>query len=120
MYIAAQSFAIPVLEYDATSEIGKKMLPAPLEEVSYLLKPGTIQALEGIVGYKFKRPFYLAQVLVSRPTSVVDPSAFNVVTCQVNKTVPQYESTSCERLGFIGDGILDFREALSLHLLALW
>jgi hypothetical protein len=67
VYIAVESFAIPVLEYDATSEIGRKMLPEPPMDVSYLLKPGTVQALEGIVGHKFKRPFYLAQVLVSRP-----------------------------------------------------
>jgi hypothetical protein len=68
-----------VLEYDATSEMGKKMLPEPPVEVPNLLKPSTVRVLEGIIGYKFKRPFYLAQVLVSKFTSVVEPSAFNAV-----------------------------------------
>jgi endoribonuclease Dicer len=66
VYIVAQSFAIPVLEYDTTSEMGKKMLPEPPVEVPHLLKTSTIRALEDIIGHKFKRPFYLAQVLVSR------------------------------------------------------
>jgi endoribonuclease Dicer len=69
VYIATQSFAIPVLEYDATSEIGKKMLPEPPAEVSHLLKPSTIQTLEGIIGHKFRRKYYLAQVLVSGSAS---------------------------------------------------
>lgn len=68
MYIVAESFTIPVLEYDATSTIGRKILPEPPTEVSNLLKPGTIQALEGIIDHKLKRPFYLAQVLVSDPS----------------------------------------------------
>jgi endoribonuclease Dicer len=69
VYIATQSFAIPVLEYDATSEIGKKMLPEPPAEVPHLLKPSTIQTLEGIIGHKFRRKYYLAQVLVSGSAS---------------------------------------------------
>jgi len=68
VYITTQSFAIPVLEYDATSEIGKKMLPEPPAEVSHLLKPNTVQTLEGIIGHKFRRKYYLAQVLVSGST----------------------------------------------------
>ena len=112
VYIATQSLAIPVLEYDAASEVGKKMLPEPPAGISPPLKPGTVQTLEGIIGHKFKRRYYLEQVLVRGSTSVVGPSIFNVVTWQANKTVLQYQSTSCERLGFIGDGILDFRESL--------
>ena len=54
-----------MLEYDATSEIGRKMLPEPPAEVSHLLKPNTVQTLEGIIGHKFRRKHYLAQVLVS-------------------------------------------------------
>jgi dsRNA-specific ribonuclease len=54
VYIATQSLAIPVLEYDATSEMGKKMLPEPPAGVSRLLKPSTIQTLEDIIGHKFK------------------------------------------------------------------
>lgn len=80
VYIATQSLAIPVLEYDATSEIGRKMLPEPPAEVSHWLKPGTIQTLEGIIGHKFKKGYYLTHVLVRRSTSVPDTSIFNVVT----------------------------------------
>jgi len=65
VYITTQSFAIPVLEYDTTSEIGKKMLPEPPAEVSHLLKPIIVQTLEEIIGHKFRRKYYLAQVLVS-------------------------------------------------------
>ena len=78
VYIVTQSFAIPVLGYDATSEIGK-MLPEP-PAVSPLLKPATIQALEDIIGQKFKRGYYLEQVLVRRSVPVIGPSIFNVVT----------------------------------------
>jgi len=80
VYIATQSLAIPVLEYDATSEIGKKMLPGPPAGASTLLKPGTVQALESIIGHKFKRRYYLEQVLVRRFVSVVCPLALNVAT----------------------------------------
>jgi endoribonuclease Dicer len=81
VYIATQSFAIPVLEYDATSEIGKKMLPEPPAEVSPLLEPNTLQALEGLIGHKFKRTYYLAHVLVRRSASFIfNTSVFNVVT----------------------------------------
>jgi len=65
VYIATQSFTIPVLEYDATLEIGRKMLPEPPAEVSHLLKSNIVQTLEGIIGHKFRRKYYLAQVLVS-------------------------------------------------------
>jgi len=64
VYIAAQSFEIPVLEYDAT--LGKKMFPEPPTQVSHLLRPNDLQTLEEIIGHTFKKPFYLAQVFVSR------------------------------------------------------
>ena len=80
VYIAAQSLAIPVLEYDATSVIGKKVLPEPPMQVSHLLNPGAIQALEGIIGLRLEKPFYLAQALVSISASVVDPSTINAAT----------------------------------------
>ena len=79
VYIATQSLAIPVLEYDATSEMGKKMLPEPPEGVSPLLEQRAIQKLEGIIGQTFKRRYYLEQVLVRRSDSVVDLSRLNVV-----------------------------------------
>ena len=80
VYIATQSLGIPVLEYDAASEIGKKMLPEPPEEVPPPLTPSTIQTLESIIGHQFKRRYYLVHVLVRRSASVVDPSIFNVTT----------------------------------------
>ena len=44
------------------------------------MKPSTIQALEDIIGHKFKRGYHLAQVLVRESVSIVSPSIFNVVT----------------------------------------
>ena len=85
------------------------MLPEPPAEVSPLLKPSTIQALGDIIGHKFKWGYYLAQVLVRESVSIVSPSIFNVVTRWANKAMPQYQTTSRSPLGFIGDGILDFR-----------
>lgn len=76
VYIATQSFAIPVLEYDVTSEMGKKMLPEPPAGVSPLLKPSIVQAIEGIIGHQFKRRYYLEQVLVRRSASVADLLTF--------------------------------------------
>ena len=69
-----------MLEYDATSAIGKGVLPEPPAQVSHLLNPRSIQALEGIIGHKLEKPFYFAQALVSVPTSAVDSSTFNAVT----------------------------------------
>lgn len=66
-----------MLEYDATSEIGRRMLPEPPAEVPPLLKSGTIQALEGIVGHEFRRKYYLVQVLVRSVFFVFDPPIFN-------------------------------------------
>ena len=81
---------IPVLEYDATtSGIGKKMLPEPPAEVPPLLKPSTIQALEGIIGLKFKRRYYLVHVLVRRSASVVKAPALNAAARQANRTLSQ-------------------------------
>ena len=68
-----------MLEYDATSELGKKMLPEPPTGVSPSLKQSIIQALEGIIGHKFKRRYYLEQVLVRSSAPVIDLSMFSVV-----------------------------------------
>lgn len=55
------------------------MFPEPPVDAPHSLKPSIVRALEGIIGYKFKRPFYLAQVLVRGSTPVPDPSALNAV-----------------------------------------
>ena len=56
------------------------MLPEPPTQISHLLGPNALQTVEGIIGYKFKKPFYLAQVLVSRFPSRLLIHRFNVVS----------------------------------------
>ena len=60
------------VEYDATSEIGKKVLPERPVEVPPPLKPSTIQVLEIIIDHQFKTRYYLVHVLTRRSASVVE------------------------------------------------
>ena len=54
---------IPVLNIDRWTDFSRKVL-APPPDVSAKLRPGSIQAVETIIGHKFLRPHLLAQALV--------------------------------------------------------
>lgn len=55
---------IPVPHVDRWTDFGRKAL-APPPEVTAKLKPGSIEAVEAIIGHKFDHPHLLAQALVS-------------------------------------------------------
>lgn len=55
---------IPVPHVDRWTDFGRKAL-APPPEATAKLKPGSIEAVEAIVGHKFEHPHLLAQALVS-------------------------------------------------------
>ena len=55
---------IPVPHIDRWSDFGRKAL-APPPEVTARVRPGSIQAVEAIIGHKFDHPHLLAQALVS-------------------------------------------------------
>ncbi|KAH8830845.1 hypothetical protein DL96DRAFT_1668523 [Flagelloscypha sp. PMI_526] len=79
---ATKALNIPVPNVDRWSDFGRKVL-APPPNLTAKLKPGTIEAVERIVGRTYKHP------------ASACPSS-------------GYEATSYERLEFIGDAILDF------------
>jgi endoribonuclease Dicer len=54
---------IPVANIDCWSDLGRKVL-APPPDVTAKVKPGSIRAVEAIIGHKFGRPHLLAQALV--------------------------------------------------------
>ncbi|KIJ56735.1 hypothetical protein M422DRAFT_57385 [Sphaerobolus stellatus SS14] len=79
---------IPVPHIDRWTDFARKTL-APPPEVSAPLKPGTVEHIERAIGHTFKRPHLLAQALT-------------------HVSIQGHETTSYERLEFIGDAILDF------------
>ncbi|TFY77295.1 hypothetical protein EWM64_g6716 [Hericium alpestre] len=85
---ASKALCIAVPRIDRWSDFGRRAL-APPPEVTAKLRPGTVEAVERIIGHKFKRPHILAQALT-------------------HASIQGYEMTCYERLEFIGDAILDF------------
>lgn len=61
---------IPVPLVDKWSDFGRKAL-APPPEATAKLRPGTIQSVEAIIGYRFSHPHLLAQALVSNLTDAL-------------------------------------------------
>ncbi|KAK0486056.1 hypothetical protein IW261DRAFT_1582129 [Armillaria novae-zelandiae] len=70
------------------SDFGRTAM-APSSRVTTKLKPGTLQAIESILGHKFKRPYLLAQALT-------------------HITHQGFQTSCYERFEFVGDAVLDF------------
>ncbi|KAK0195664.1 hypothetical protein F5146DRAFT_1026528 [Armillaria mellea] len=70
------------------SDFGRTAM-APSSRVTAKLKPGTLQAIEGVLGHKFKRPYLLAQALT-------------------HITHQGFQTSCYERFEFVGDAVLDF------------
>jgi endoribonuclease Dicer len=62
---ASKALRIAVPSIDQWSDFGRKAL-APPPGVTTPLRPGTVEAIEEIMGHKFHRPHILAQALVRR------------------------------------------------------
>ncbi|KAF8192503.1 ribonuclease III domain-containing protein [Pholiota molesta] len=85
---ATKALTIPLSNIDRWSDFGRKVLTPP-PNATAKLKPGSIAAIEKIIGHKFNRPHLLGQAMT-------------------HSSIQGYEATSYERLEFIGDAILDF------------
>ncbi|KAJ3502176.1 hypothetical protein NLJ89_g9005 [Agrocybe chaxingu] len=83
-----KALTIPLSNIDRWSDFGRKVLTPP-PNITAKLRPGSIAAIEDIIGHKFNRPHLLGQAMT-------------------HSSIQGYESTSYERLEFIGDAILDF------------
>ncbi|KAI0269161.1 hypothetical protein BC834DRAFT_820033 [Gloeopeniophorella convolvens] len=84
----SKALHIGVPSIDQWSDFARKAL-APPPDVTARLRPGTVEAIEEIVGRKFNRPHMLAQALT-------------------HASIQGYEMTCYQRLEFLGDAILDF------------
>ena len=60
---ASKALRIAVSSIDQWSDFARKAL-APPPDVTTRLQPGTVEAIEEIMGHKFRRPHILAQALV--------------------------------------------------------
>ncbi|KAI0307339.1 hypothetical protein B0F90DRAFT_1622768 [Multifurca ochricompacta] len=85
---ASKALRIAVSNIDQWSDFARKAL-APPPDVTTRLRPGTVEAIEEIMGHKFNRPHILAQALT-------------------HASIQGYEMTCYQRLEFLGDAILDF------------
>lgn len=65
---ASKALRIAVPSVDQWSDFARKAL-APPPDVTTRLRPGTVKAIEEIMGHKFHRPHILAQALVQRNVS---------------------------------------------------
>lgn len=58
-----KDLSIPLPRVERWSDLVRlAVMPSP--HITAPLKPGALEAVEGILGYKFKRPYLLAQALV--------------------------------------------------------
>ncbi|KAH9077365.1 hypothetical protein EDB83DRAFT_2349688 [Lactarius deliciosus] len=89
---ASKALRIAVPSIDQWSDFGRKAL-APPPDVTTRLRPGTVEAIEEIMGHKFNRPHLLAQALT-------------------HASIQGFEMTCYQRLEFLGDAILDFLGAM--------
>ncbi|KAI0303226.1 hypothetical protein BC826DRAFT_984082 [Russula brevipes] len=85
---ASKALRIAVPSIDQWSDFARKAL-APPPDVTTRLRPGTVEAIEEIMGHKFHRPHILAQALT-------------------HASIQGFEMTCYQRLEFLGDAILDF------------
>ncbi|KAF9534830.1 hypothetical protein CPB83DRAFT_901776 [Crepidotus variabilis] len=83
-----KALTLPLSHIDRWSDFGRKVLTPP-PNFTAKLRPGSIAAIETIIGHKFNRPHLLGQAMT-------------------HASIQGYEITSYERLEFIGDAILDF------------
>ncbi|KIJ70179.1 hypothetical protein HYDPIDRAFT_78543 [Hydnomerulius pinastri MD-312] len=85
---AAKALQVPIPHAQQWRDFQRKAL-APPSNVTAPLRQGTTEAVEAIVGHKFRHPHLLAQALT-------------------HASIEGHDATCYERLEFLGDAILDF------------
>lgn len=74
------------------------------------LRQGTTEAVETIIGHRFRHPHLLAQALVNGFLILWTPFSCTLTqNSQTHASLEGYDATCYERLEFLGDAILDFR-----------
>lgn len=61
---ATKALTIPLSNIDRWSDFGRKVLTPPPNSIAKL-RPGSVEAIEKIIGHKFNRPHLLHQAMVS-------------------------------------------------------
>ncbi|EAU84711.2 hypothetical protein CC1G_00230 [Coprinopsis cinerea okayama7 len=84
----AKALSIPIPGINTWSDLGMQVV-IPFTTDAIELRPGSIEAVEGIIGHRFQQPHLLAQILT-------------------HTSVHGSKVLTYERLEFIGDAILDF------------
>ncbi|KAK0212596.1 hypothetical protein DFS33DRAFT_1248292 [Desarmillaria ectypa] len=83
-----KDLGVPLSRVEQWPDFGRTAM-APSSSVTAKLKPGTLQAIEDVLGHKFKRPYLLAQALT-------------------HITHQGFQTSCYERFEFVGDAVLDF------------
>lgn len=99
---------VPIPNIGQWSDFGRKTLPSP-DNTATEIQPSRLRAVEDIIGHNFHRPHLLAQALVRVAIIYYD---FFLPAPQTHASKKGIESTSYERLEFIGDAILDFSKPI--------
>jgi len=69
---------LPLSHIDRWSDFGRKVLTPP-PNFTAKLRPGSIAAIEQIIGHKFNRPHLLAQAMVGMSPDVVHDGTHRVL-----------------------------------------
>lgn len=116
---AAKALQVPIPLIHHWQDFRRMALAVPSTSCRPL-RQGTTEAVEAIIGHRFRLPHLLAQALVNG--LILKSFAWMLKrNFQTHASVDGYDATCYERLEFLGDAILDFRmfllvgEALALN-----
>ena len=98
---------VPIPGISQWSDFGSRVV-IPYANTVAQLRAESIEAVEKIVGHKFREPHLLAQAMVCLTFFAFLVRVVHRSTVQTHSSVRTNGMTSYERLEFIGDAILDF------------
>lgn len=114
---AAKALQVPIPLIHQWQDFRRKIFAIP-STPGRPLRQGTTEAVEAIIGHRFRLPHLLAQALVNGPLTGTSFARTLIRKSQTHTSVEGCNATSYERLEFLGDAILDFRMPLLVEVLA--
>lgn len=114
---AAKALQVPIPLIRQWQDFRRKTFAIP-STPSRPLRQGTAEAVEAIIGHRFRHPHLLAQALVNGSILGTLFVCTLIRKSQTHTSVEGYDSTCYERLEFLGDAILDFRMSPLVEALA--
>lgn len=105
---AAKALQVPIPLIHQWQDFRRMALAVPSTS-SRPLRQGTTEAVEAIIGHRFRLPHLLAQALVNDLILKRSFAWTLIQYFQTHASVDGYDATCYERLEFLGDAILDFR-----------